>query len=242
MTPDRAPGTEEPEPAETGPWRRWGVATASVVATLLAVSACASPDGEPAEDAVEDAPTTGVFGMAAPATRSVPSVVELVPLEVGPPEPSVSESATGTSPAHPPTIDQLGLQFTPRRLTVRLGSPVRFTNSESLAHNVHLQSIATGETLLDADTPPGEVVDFTFEEVGGYDVLCNTHPGMSAVVYVTDAPHAVFADEDGAFELPDAVPGRYLLRVWSVDPALRVEQEVDVPTEGAAEVDATPSR
>jgi plastocyanin len=130
-----------------------------------------------------------------------------------------------------PVMDQLGLQFSPGLLIVRAGQPVTFTNSETLSHNVHVTSVEGGETLLSADTEPSSRMEFVFAEAGGYNVSCDTHPGMTAFIYAATGPHAVFATRDGQFTLDRVPPGRYRASVWSVDPALRAERVVEVGAE-----------
>ncbi len=80
-----------------------------------------------------------------------------------------------------------------------------------------------------------------FDEPGGYDVLCDVHPGMSAFVFVTSAPYAAFTGDDGSFAFSPVVAGEYTLGIWSLDPALRVERSVLVVKGEATEVLAAPS-
>lgn len=200
---------------------------------LTMATGCGAGGGDaPAQEgtATEAAlPTEGVFGQAPLPARGVPSVITLMAL--GPVE-------VASAPA--PTIDQLGLQFAPRRLLVPIGEPVRFRNSEAIAHNVNIRSIETEATLFNADSPPDESLTFVFEEGGGYDILCDTHPGMSAFVFATLATYAAITDDDGAFQIVDVLPGEYTLRVWSADPDRRSEQRIVVRAGAATEVSMTP--
>jgi len=179
--------------------------------------ACAAPaaEGVPQESAPE-----GVYGQAAAAVGGVPSVVSLSPIE---------GSATG--PRTTVAMDQLGLAFSPARMIVPQGSTVRFTNSETLAHNVRLARSGERTPLLDEDTDPGDAVEYVTDAVGGIEVSCTAHPGMTAFIFVTDATHTVFAETDGRFQLVGAPPGPYTLSVWSVDPHLRVQTEIDLGPE-----------
>jgi len=129
-------------------------------------------------------------------------------------------------------IDQLGLQFSPPRLLVRVGQPVRFQNSETIAHNVHVTSMAGDSTVFTEDTMIGQTASFVFDEEGGFDVKCDVHPGMTAFIFVTSAPYAVFAEPDGAFHISGVPAGEYTLKVWSVDAAAPSEQTI-VTADGA---------
>jgi plastocyanin len=143
-------------------------------------------------------------------------------------EPTGTAGGTAGAGAEPPTIDQLGLVFTPTTLVARVGEPVVFTNSETIVHNVHLWFTDNDSTIFDAETDPGARAEFVFDRPGGYDVTCDHHPGMRAFVYVTEANRTVFADNSGAFVIPDVAPGQYTLSLWSVDPALRSERQIRV--------------
>jgi plastocyanin len=163
-----------------------------------------------------------VHGLAPAAVGGTPSVVSLVSAGGGTP-PEVPAAGAGS-----PTIDQLGLVFTPTTLIARVGETVVFTNSETLVHNVRLTFTDNDSTVLDVETDPGARAEFVFDVPGGYDVSCDHHPGMRAFVYATDADRTVFADNTGAFVIPEVPPGAYTLSVWSVDPTLRQERSLQV--------------
>jgi hypothetical protein len=125
-------------------------------------------------------------------------------------------------------MDQLGLAFTPQLLMVRTGETVTFTNSETIAHNVHVAFLDDGSVVLEYNTDPEASVDLLMEREGGYEVTCELHPGMRAFIYVTSAPHAVFASQNGNYRLEGVPTGAYDLSSWSVDPTLRSERALDV--------------
>jgi plastocyanin len=193
------------------------------------VLAVGCSDREPETPPPEPAPTEGVYGQAPAAVGGVPSVIIL---ETGAP--------TQVVPDRHPVMDQLGLQFSPRHLVASVGAAVTFTNSESIAHNVTVSSVASDSTVLDADTPPSGSVDFVFEAEGGYDVTCGTHPGMTAFIYATESPYAVFAEADGTFHVSGVPSGEYTLRVWSLEEGARSERTVEVRQGAATEVSMTP--
>jgi plastocyanin len=195
-----------------------------VAVGLALASSCSDPQPEPAP---EPAAPLGVHGMAPAAVGGTPSVITLTARSA-----SAGGGAPGGSTAsggdEPPTIDQLGLVFTPTTLVARLGERVVFTNSETITHNVHLWFADNDSTVLNVETDPGASAGFVFDRPGGYDVTCDHHPGMRAFIYVTEADRTVFADNSGSFVIPDVPPGAYTLGVWSVDPGLRHEQTIQV--------------
>ena len=187
-------------------------------------AACREPERE-APPPEAQAPQ-GVHGMAPTAVGGTPSVITLN--LVGPSGTDGATGSAGSGAGEPPTMDQLGLVFTPPTLVARVGEPVVFTNSESLVHNVHLWFADNDSTVLNVETDAGARAEFVFDRAGGYDVTCDHHPGMRAFIYVTEAEHAVFADNSGHFVIPDVAPGAYNLNVWSIDPQRRLEQRIEV--------------
>jgi plastocyanin len=191
----------------------------AAVAFPLIVSACG---GEGNETPPSETPATapeGVHGTAPAATAGTPSVIALAPTSGAAPQPA---------PLDEPHVDQLGLAFNPALLLVRMGDTVTFTNSETIAHNVHVSFSDNDSTVLLHDTDPSGSVDLVMEEEGGYEVTCDLHPGMRAFIYATSAPYAAFADNGGDYRVEGVPPGSYTLNIWSVDPALRSERTIEV--------------
>lgn len=185
----------------------------------LMVAACGGESGDaPPPPEATPAPQ-GVYGTAPAAVAGTPSVITLTPTTGAQAAPAARET---------PVMDQLGLAFSPGLLLVRVGETARFTNSETVTHNVRLTLSDNDSTVLDAETDPTGHVDFLFDQEGGYEVTCDHHPGMRAFVYVTSAPYAAFAANNGSFRITDVPPGSYTLSVWSVDPASRSERTLDV--------------
>lgn len=200
----------------------------STLRSLLALAAVAAiagacGDSEPPPPPEAPAPQ-GVYGTAPAAQQGTPSVITLDAVGSG----GAAGGAAAGEGAEQPTIDQLGLVFTPTTLVARVGEPVLFTNSETIVHNVHLWFADSDSTVFDVETDPGASAEFVFDRPGGYDVTCDHHPGMRAFIYVTDADRAVFADNAGSFVIPEVPPGEYTLSLWSVDPTLRTEQQIRV--------------
>ncbi len=202
------------------------------IATAGLVSACGDAGRTGDDGAPEPAEPLGDVRGTAPATvGGVPVVVTARPLGAG----DTPDAIAGAS------IDQFGLQFSPTRTFVGLGSPLTFTNSEgALAHNVNVRAVADGASLLDEDANVGDELTLTLEEEGGYDVLCGMHPGMSAFVFVTDDPYGSFVDPDGSFSLGELPAGQYALRLWTLDAGFQEPVTISVTVTGA-EVELTAS-
>lgn len=222
---------------------RLGWALPALAAVVLAIAGCGGGGDEPSGDgdgpaarepaASPEAGPVGVHGRAPAAVGGIPSIVMLTPVEVGAPAPPSDREGA--------VVDQFGLAFSPRVLVVRAGTPVTFTNSEgALTHNVHVRSIEGDSTVFNGDAGPGDGIEVRLGGPGGYDVLCDMHPGMSAFVFSTDAPYAVAADPDGAFDAGRLPPGTYRVRLWTVESGFGEEREVRVG-DGPTEIDLIPS-
>ncbi len=116
-----------------------------------------------------------------------------------------------------------------------------FRNSEAdLSHNVHIRSLARDSTLFNGDAISGDEIVVRLPEAGGYDVLCDMHPGMIAFVFGTDAPYAAFANEEGAFEMGVLPPGTYSMQLWTADSGFHPATTVTVD-DGRTGVDLRPT-
>ena len=192
--------------------------------TLVACEGYGSSANGSAATHEPSTPPEGVYGQAPAARSGVPAVVVMAPAPT-------AQSEAGVSPFafDDPVIDQFGLVFSPTQLVVEAGTTLLFMNSESaLTHNVQVWDLAAKTMLLDSDALPGDRIEITLTEVGGYDILCDEHPGMRAFVFVTASPYAVFADSDGTFELGFAPVGDYLARAWTVDEGFGPEVALSV--------------
>jgi plastocyanin len=208
--------------------------TGPAVAVLIlgALSGCGGADGPPSSAAEQpEIPERGVYGQAPIAANGVRSVITMTPADGG----------SASADRGEPLIDQFGLSFSPQRLVVDAGATLRVTNSEaSLSHNVQLRSVATDAILLNEDALPGDVLELVLPDAGGYDVTCDVHPGMTAFVFVTSAPWATFAEEDGSFALGVVPVGDYMMQLWTVDTGYGPETRITVG-EAAQGVDLRPA-
>jgi amicyanin len=73
--------------------------------------------------------------------------------------------------------------YSPKHITVKVGTTVTWTNQDSVKHNV----------VSDADDGPdgpllakGETYNYTFKKAGSFDYHCDPHPYMKGTVTVTE--------------------------------------------------------
>lgn len=129
-------------------------------------------------------------------------------------------------PAGPAVMDQYAKTFVPSVLYVRVGQPVEFRNTEDMPHNVNVIRRGTGAAVFSVATEPQQQYVHTFERMGQYDVACDIHPGMQALVVAAPGSRVTIADEQGAFTIPNVPAGSY--RVSVTFEGRTVEQAVEV--------------
>jgi len=130
------------------------------------------------------------------------------------------------APVEPALMDQISKQFIPNVLIVRPGQPVKFHNGEDMNHNVTVLRRTSGAEVFNTSTEPGQSFTHAFDRVGQYDVRCDIHEGMEAVVIVARGPVTTIAQDDGTFTIPNVKPGIYTVSVTFEGQT--VEQPLDV--------------
>jgi plastocyanin len=74
----------------------------------------------------------------------------------------------------------MNFAFSPATLTVKTGTKVTWTNSDSVTHTV----TADQGTFDSGGLSPGSSFSFTFTKTGTYSYHCNIHHSMTATVIV----------------------------------------------------------
>lgn len=142
----------------------------------------------------------------------------------------VTLTPRGTEPTPPPpftpVLDQVQLTFIPDLLIARAGFPMSFHSNDNELHNINVVKSEKRMAEFDRSIPPGGSFDHVFEESGFYDVRCNIHSGMSAVIFVASTPFAETVAADGAFVFENIPPGAYTLTVYNG--AATMEKQVEI--------------
>ncbi|MEO5742323.1 MAG: plastocyanin/azurin family copper-binding protein [Vicinamibacterales bacterium] len=165
------------------------------IATIIAIAACKSNAPPAPPLAAEPATSSEIVGIA-PKN----AIVTLLPA-AGPPP----------MPEQPAVMDQQSKQFIPNVLLVRPGQPVAFRNSEDMPHNVSVTRRGSGTEVFNVGTEPRQQHVHTFDRIGQFDVLCDIHEGMSAIVIVAPGPMTTIAEDDGRFKFAGVPFGSYKL-------------------------------
>ncbi|HTX89980.1 MAG TPA: cupredoxin family copper-binding protein [Anaerolineales bacterium] len=70
--------------------------------------------------------------------------------------------------------------FVPQELTVKAGTTVKWTNQDSVGHNIVADDSSWGSALL----AQGDSYSFTFTKAGTYTYHCGVHPTMVGTIIV----------------------------------------------------------
>lgn len=115
-------------------------------------------------------------------------------------------------PAEPFEIVTVRKEFTPRALTVPVGSTVQFPNEDVILHNVFSVS---GKNRFDLGLyKRGAGKQATFEHPGVVRIFCNVHHSMVAYIIVVETPFHATPNFDGQFFLSGLPEGPGTLTVW----------------------------
>lgn len=130
-------------------------------------------------------------------------------------------------PTEPVRIDQRRCLYSPRVVGVRIGQPLRVSNSDPGLHNVH--GISPGTDGFNVAQPLiGMTNQFNLRSEGVLRVMCDVHPWMIAFVGVVDHPYFAVSSTDGTFEIADVPAGTHTIEAWherlgTVTSSVRVE-------------------
>jgi plastocyanin len=188
-------------------------AVSGVVSMLLLAAACSTAPA-PSAPPAPAASASGLTQVVGKAPSGAVVTLEPVAAHQFPP------------PDGPAVLDQYSKQFVPAVLLARVGQAVEFRNSEDMPHNVNVTRTPSGTEVFNVSTDPFEKHVHTFDREGRYNVTCDIHAGMQALVIITRTPYAVVVDDSGAFSIPEVQPGAYTLRIAAAGGT--TERKVDV--------------
>ncbi len=148
------------------------------------------------------------------------------------------EPVTGRVAVKPlPSVEvgQIKRQFAPQVTIVPVGTPVTFTNFDTVRHHVYsFSSTKPFELKLYAGVPNAPVV---FDKPGIAVVGCNIHDQMAAWIAVLDTPLYGLTGADGRTRIGAVGAGSYRLKVWHPGLANTTDGVVNVITVGAPDME-----
>jgi plastocyanin len=117
--------------------------------------------------------------------------------------------------------------FIPHVLPLLAGSTLRVGNDDPFLHNVHARR--DGETIFNFNLLfQYQTIDQVIAEPGIYQVSCEPHPEMSAVLVALDNPFFTQPGGDGRYSIPDVPPGGYELVSLDAEKGRRRTKHVQV--------------
>ena len=102
--------------------------------------------------------------------------------------PTPAADSTSQSSATPAAPDQVVIKdfaFGPKKITIKKGTKVTWTNQDDAKHDVAPDE-KSEDFVASKLLAKGESYSFTFEKAGTYAYHCTPHPYMKATVEVTE--------------------------------------------------------
>jgi amicyanin len=94
-----------------------------------------------------------------------------------------SSSSSNTSPVATNTVAIENFAFSPASITVKAGTTVTWTNKDTVAHTVTVDS---GDGPNSQNLAQNQTYSFTFSKAGTYNYHCAIHSSMHGTVTVTE--------------------------------------------------------
>ncbi len=102
--------------------------------------------------------------------------------------PASTAPATSTPAAAPAAgggtvaVSMKDIQFNPKSVTAKVGQTIKWTNDDSVDHNVTARS---GATFKSSTFGQGGTYSFKAAKAGTIKYVCTIHPGMEGTIIVT---------------------------------------------------------
>lgn len=151
------------------------------------------------------------------------------------------KGAVGGAANEPPVggpvlLDQVGCEYVPHVVALRVGQVLTIRSSDATTHNVH--SLPTANEAFNLYmTTAGEAKERTFTAPESFTVKCDVHNWMTASVNVFDHPFYAVTDKNGRYEIKGLPPGKHTL-VFRHDFLGETEVEVEAREGGTVDADA----
>lgn len=144
------------------------------------------------------------------------------------------DGPTPTRPGHY-RLAQKNKSFVPHILPIPAGSTVDFPNEDPIFHNVF--SLAHPGPFDMGLYRAGASKSHVFPQPATYNVFCNIHPQMSAVILVLPTSFITETDNSGNYRL-NLPPGHYRVTAWA-EASTPVTTQVEVSNAPATVAELT---
>jgi plastocyanin len=117
-------------------------------------------------------------------------------------------------PPEPLVVDQKGCVFLPRIAGAQVDQPLRWLNSDAIAHNVHGLPKNSWQWNFSLGVKGISRTTTVAKPEAMIEVKCDIHPWMRAYLGVFDHPYFALSAADGSFTLQNLPPGEYTIEAW----------------------------
>jgi len=126
---------------------------------------------------------------------------------------SAGDSEIAPAPSASLPYAQQGCHYTTHVLALQVGQEVKISNEDPFSHNIHPLAKINREwnKMQPPGTPP---FSYAYDQPEFIPVKCNIHAWMSGYFVVLKTSHYAVTGEDGKFELPNLLPGHYVITAW----------------------------
>jgi plastocyanin len=96
--------------------------------------------------------------------------------------PATSAPAAAPAAGGAVAVSMKNIQFAPKSVTAKVGQTVKWTNDDSVDHNV---TATSGETFKSSTFGQGATYSHKLAKAGTIKYVCTIHPGMDGTIVVT---------------------------------------------------------
>ena len=96
--------------------------------------------------------------------------------------PATSTPAAAPAAGATVAVSMKNIQFAPKSVTAKVGQTVKWTNDDSVDHNV---TATSGETFKSSTFGQGATFSHKLTKAGTIKYVCTIHPGMEGTIVVT---------------------------------------------------------
>jgi hypothetical protein len=126
------------------------------------------------------------------------------------------QTLAGPQKTEPAVLDQKGCMYAPHVLAIQTNQPLDIKNSDPFLHNCHSMAIDNPTFNFAQVSVNDKTLPDPFKAVETFQIKCDVHPWMKAVVRVFDNPYFAVTNEDGKYSIDtkELKDGTYTVQAW----------------------------
>ena len=130
-------------------------------------------------------------------------------------KPAPGQVLKGPQLTKPLIVDQKGCMYSPHILALEVGQPLVARNSDGFLHNVHALAVNNPQfNFVQVAVGDKQIDPFKVPET--FQIKCDVHPWMKAIVRVFDHPYFAVSDQSGKYTIDTQglADGTYAVQAW----------------------------